>query len=141
MPSDYAAIRRANKAEYGNVGRWGRDILGNRYDSSAHFIFELLQNAEDALKRRNGWSGSREVRFELTPTCLRIVHYGNPFTLEDVKGVCGVGETTKDGLFTIDATRCLGCCGLAPVMMIDDDVYGKLDSVDVIPGILEKYRV
>jgi hypothetical protein len=96
MASDYAAIREANKAEYGNVGRWGRDVLVNRYDSSAHFVFELLQNAEDALKRRSGWNGSREVRFELTPTNLRIVHCGNPFTLEDVKGVCGVGETTKD---------------------------------------------
>jgi NADH:ubiquinone oxidoreductase subunit E len=52
----------------------------------------------------------------------------------------GVGETTPDGLFTIDATRCLGCCGLAPVMMIDDDVYGKLDNADVIPAILDKYR-
>lgn len=52
----------------------------------------------------------------------------------------GIGETTSDGLFTIEATRCLGCCGLAPVMMIDDDVYGKLDNLDVIPGILEKYR-
>jgi hypothetical protein len=96
MASDYAAIREANKAEYGNVGRWGCDVLVNRYDSSAHFVFELLQNAEDALKRRNGWSGSREVRFELTPTSLRITHCGNPFTLQDVKGVCGVGETTKD---------------------------------------------
>ena len=96
MPSDYAAIREANKAEYGNVGRWGRDVLVNRYDSSAHFVYELLQNAEDALKRRNRLGGSREVRFELTPTSLRIVHCGNPFTLEDVKGVCGVGETTKD---------------------------------------------
>lgn len=96
MASDYAAIREANKAEYGNVGRWGRDVLVNRYDSSAHFVFELLQNAEDALRRRNGWDGSREVRFELTPTTLRIAHCGNPFTLKDVKGVCGVGETTKD---------------------------------------------
>ncbi len=96
MASDYAAIREANKAEYGNVGRWGRDVLVNRYDSSAHFVFELLQNAEDALKRRNEWDGSRAVRFELTPTSLRVVHCGNPFTLEDVKGVCGVGETTKD---------------------------------------------
>jgi len=96
MASDYASIREANRAEYGNVGRWGRDVLVNRYDSSAHFVFELLQNAEDALKRRNGWSGSREIRFELTTTNLRIVHRGNPFTLEDVKGVCGVGETTKD---------------------------------------------
>lgn len=96
MRSDYAAIREANKAEYGNVGRWGRDVLVNRYDSSAHFVYELLQNAEDALKRRKGWNGSRQVRFELTPTSLRVVHCGNPFTVEDVKGVCGVGETTKD---------------------------------------------
>ena len=96
MASDYAAIREANEAEYGNVGRWGRDVLVNRYDSNAHFIFEVLQNAEDALKRRKGWKGSRGVRFELTPTSLRVVHYGNPFTLMDVKGVCGVGETTKD---------------------------------------------
>jgi NADH:ubiquinone oxidoreductase subunit E len=51
-----------------------------------------------------------------------------------------VGETTSDGLFTLDATRCLGCCGLAPVMMIDEDVYGKLDDIEVIPAILDKYR-
>jgi hypothetical protein len=95
MASDYAAIREANKAEYGNVGRWGRDLLVNRYDSSAHFVFELLQNAEDAMRRRNGWSGPRKVWFELFPTHLRVVHYGKPFTFEDVKGVCGVGETTK----------------------------------------------
>lgn len=51
-----------------------------------------------------------------------------------------IGATTEDGLFTVDATRCLGCCGLAPVMMIDDDVYGKLDDVERIPAILQKYR-
>lgn len=51
-----------------------------------------------------------------------------------------IGDTTPDGLFTLDATRCLGCCGLAPVMMIDEDVYAKLDDVNVIPAILEKYR-
>jgi len=38
-----------------------------------------------------------------------------------------VGETTTDGKFTLEVARCLGCCGLAPVMMIDDEVYGKLD--------------
>ena len=96
MAADYAAIREANRTEYGNVGRWGRAVLVDRYDTNAHFIFEILQNAEDALKRRDDWNGSREVLFELTPTSLRIVHCGNPFTLKDVKGVCGVGETTKD---------------------------------------------
>ena len=48
------------------------------------------------------------------------------------------GETTKDGKFTLEATRCLGCCGLAPVIMVDDDVYGRLTPADV-PDILSKY--
>ena len=50
-----------------------------------------------------------------------------------------VGKTTEDKLFTLEATRCLGCCGLAPVMVIDDDVYGKLDTSKVT-GILKKYQ-
>ena len=48
-------------------------------------------------------------------------------------------ETTEDGLFTIQDTRCLGCCGLAPVMTINEDVYGKLTPA-MIPDILAKYR-
>lgn len=48
------------------------------------------------------------------------------------------GETTEDGKFTLEATRCLGCCGLAPVIMINEDVYGKL-TPDDIPDILKKY--
>ena len=49
------------------------------------------------------------------------------------------GNTTADGLFTVQATRCLGACGLAPVMMINDEVYGRL-TPEQIPGILAKYR-
>lgn len=49
-----------------------------------------------------------------------------------------VGKTTKDGKFTLEATRCLGCCGLAPVMMIQDQVFGRL-TADEIPGILKKF--
>ena len=49
------------------------------------------------------------------------------------------GRTTKDGLFTLNATRCLGACGLAPVIMVHDDVYGRL-TPDQIPGIIAKYR-
>ncbi len=49
------------------------------------------------------------------------------------------GRTTADGLFSLNATRCLGACGLAPVMMIGEEVYGRL-TPDQVPGILEKYR-
>ena len=50
-----------------------------------------------------------------------------------------VGKTTADGLFTLNATRCLGACGLAPVMTIDEELYGRLVPDD-IPGILAKYK-
>jgi len=49
------------------------------------------------------------------------------------------GECTQDGLFSIEACRCIGACGLAPVMMINEDVYGNL-TPDMLDGILAKYR-
>jgi NADH:ubiquinone oxidoreductase subunit E len=51
----------------------------------------------------------------------------------------GAGETTEDGLFTLEATRCIGCCGLAPVMTIGEDVYGKIVPEDVV-DIIKKYQ-
>jgi NADH-quinone oxidoreductase subunit E len=51
----------------------------------------------------------------------------------------GVNTTTPDGLFSIEAVRCLGCCGLAPVAVVNGDVHGKLETKDVA-GIIEKYR-
>ncbi len=48
-------------------------------------------------------------------------------------------KTTADAKFTLNATRCLGACGLAPVMMVGEEVYGRLVPED-IPGIVAKYR-
>ncbi|MDR0498633.1 MAG: NADH-quinone oxidoreductase subunit NuoE [Holophagales bacterium] len=48
------------------------------------------------------------------------------------------GETTKDGLFSLEAARCLGTCGLAPVIMLDEQVYGPISPSDV-RTILDKY--
>ncbi len=50
-----------------------------------------------------------------------------------------VGETSEDGKYTLEATRCLGCCGLAPVMVINDKVYGRLEPGQ-ITGILKEYK-
>ncbi|KAB3533535.1 NADH-quinone oxidoreductase subunit NuoE family protein [Alkaliphilus serpentinus] len=49
-----------------------------------------------------------------------------------------VGKTSEDGKFTLEATRCIGACGLAPVITVNEDVYGRLELKD-IPGIIEKY--
>lgn len=50
-----------------------------------------------------------------------------------------VGKTTNDGKFTLEAARCLGACGLAPVLMVDDKVYGRLIPDDVV-RIIEEYK-
>jgi len=51
----------------------------------------------------------------------------------------GVGKTSPDGKFTLEATRCIGACGLAPVLTVNEDVYGRLVESDV-PDILKKYQ-
>ena len=65
---------------------------------------------------------------------------GAQLVLDEVKKQLGIesGETTADGKFSIQDTRCLGCCGLAPVMVINNDVYGRLEPAD-IADILAKY--
>ena len=59
-------------------------------------------------------------------------------TLEKELGI-GLNATTADGMFSIEAVRCLGCCGLAPVIVVNGNVHGRLTSKDV-PGIIEQYR-
>lgn len=51
----------------------------------------------------------------------------------------GVDQTTPDMKFSISETRCLGACGLAPVLVVNDDVYGRLSAKDV-KAVIEKYR-
>lgn len=75
--------------------------------------------------------------------CLGTACYvkgsGNVYTkLQEILGIAG-GECTADGKFSLDACRCVGACGLAPVMMINDDVYGRL-TPDELSGILAKYE-
>jgi hypothetical protein len=95
--TDYELIRKENVEEYGNaIGRIGPMLLANRYADRTHFIYELLQNAEDALSRRAEWQGTRAVTFELSDAQLRISHAGKPFDARDVRGICGIAESTKD---------------------------------------------
>ena len=75
--------------------------------------------------------------------CLGTACYvkGSGEILDKVKEILGidVGECTPDGRFSIDATRCIGACGLAPVLTVNDDVYGRL-TVDEIADIIAKYQ-
>jgi hypothetical protein len=97
--SNYEAICDENRRRYGtDIGRIGPMLLADRYDDRTHFIFELLQNAEDALGRRGTWNGQRKVTFTLEPGKLLLSHFGQPFDEADVRGVCGIAESTKGKL-------------------------------------------
>ena len=90
------------------------------------------------------------TQFSLSPKgrhrislCLGTACYvkGADKILEALEEKLGIkcGECTPDGLFSLDSCRCVGACGLAPVMMIDEDVHGKL-TIDQLDGILDSYR-
>ncbi len=86
VPCDYNKIREDNIREYGQ-GTRHLSFLGRLYTDKTHFIFELLQNAEDA--------GASRILFKLFDDRLEVTHDGRPFNELDVRGVCGVGEGTK----------------------------------------------
>ncbi len=97
MASNYEAICEENRESYGTKGaQKSGKLAAGLYDDRTHFIFELLQNAEDALGRRGEWHGSRKVVFTLCPTHLTLSHFGKPFDEADVRSVCDIAESTKN---------------------------------------------
>lgn len=89
------------------------------------------------------------AQFALSPkgrynisVCLGTACYvkGSQAILDKISERLGIGpgECSDDACFSIEACRCIGACGLAPVMTINDDVYGRL-TPDQIDGILDKY--
>lgn len=75
--------------------------------------------------------------------CMGTACYvkGSEAVLDKFKSVLGlnVGECTEDMKFSLDACRCIGSCGLAPAVMINDDVYGNV-TPDLVEEILKKYE-
>ena len=76
--------------------------------------------------------------------CMGTACYlkGGQQLVEEAESILGIKghEVTPDGLFSIDAVRCVGCCGLAPVLMVGDEVYGKL-AKEQVAEIIAKYQI
>ncbi len=90
------------------------------------------------------------AQFSLNPqgkyqigVCMGTACYvkGSNEVIERVKRELNIteGECTSDKEFSLVATRCIGCCGLAPVATVNADVYGKI-TADQVPGIIAKYK-
>jgi NADH:ubiquinone oxidoreductase subunit E len=90
------------------------------------------------------------AQFALSPkgkydisVCLGTACYvkGAQELLDELSAQLGIGaeECTPDGKYSLTACRCIGACGLAPVLTVNEDVYGKITAAD-IKGILAKYQ-
>ncbi len=90
------------------------------------------------------------AQFNLNPkgentvsVCLGTACYvkGSGLVFEEIEKQLGIsdGECTSDGKFSLDICRCVGACGLAPVMLVNEDGYGKV-TPDQVKGILDKYK-
>lgn len=82
--------------------------------------------------------GRNQISVCLGTACY-IKGSGRIYQLLQEKLGIGDGGCTEDGKFSLDSCRCLGCCGMAPVMMINDDVYGNLTGEE-LDAILAKYE-
>ena len=75
--------------------------------------------------------------------CMGTACYlkGGADLIQEIENLIGIGvnQTTDDGAFSMEAVRCVGCCGLAPVIMVNEEVYGKLGKGD-LAEIIAKHR-
>jgi len=100
MPSNYDEIRQENirrpGEEFDAIGRLISEML---YSDKSHFIYELIQNVEDALERRDrngsGTERNNEIAFYLYEDRLELSHYGIPFDEEDVRAISYIVAGTK----------------------------------------------
>ena len=123
-----------------------QDSYGYIPEKAIHYISELVNiPAADIYGVITFYS-----QFRLKPLGKHVVRIceGTACHVNGAKGILkalqnelgiGVGETTDDGLFSLQSVACLGCCSLAPVMMIDDETHGNLDA-DKIKKVFKQYR-
>lgn len=141
------------------IEKYGRDkrnlipLLHELQDKIGYLSPEVMEDVADALETTvsqvHGVAtfyslfytkphGKYIVRLCDSPPCHIEGSSGIRETISAVLGV-NPGETTGDGNFTFEVVSCMGLCGVAPAIMVNDDVYGNL-TAEMIPGILAKYK-
>lgn len=120
---------------YGHLPVEVQQMIADSMDISLEEVYGVVSfYAQFALNPKG--------RYKIS-VCLGTACYvkGSQKVLDRVSEKIGIqpGGITSDGMYSLDATRCIGACGLAPVMCVNDDVYGRLVPEDV-DKILEKYK-
>ena len=127
-------------------------VMQKAQDIYGYLPFEvqnmIAEGMEVSLEKVYGVS-TFYAQFALSPkgkynvsVCLGTACYvkGSQAVFDKISEILGIeaDECTADGKYSLTASRCVGACGLAPVMIVNEDVYGRM-TVDQVPGILAKY--
>ena len=134
QPGSLITILQQAQEIYGYLPLEVQKIISKELDISLEHIYGVVTfYAQFSLSPKGEYDIS---------VCLGTACYvkGSGPVMDKICEILGVkpGETSADGKFSVDATRCLGACGLAPVITINEDVYGKLQPKDVA-AVLAKY--
>ena len=111
-------------------------------DALAHLLQVPAAKVSGVATFYNFFRSERPGKFKIS-ICLGTACYvkGASRIADRFKQELGIdfGETSKDGMFTLEVARCLGTCGLAPVVTIGAEVYSQV-TPDQVPVMLDKYR-
>ena len=109
--------------------------------NSKEDLLKVYDNVKDVISLRTVEKDVSE-KYHIS-VCLGTACYvkGSGAIIDRIQQILGIQaeECTADGKFSLTACRCIGACGLAPVLTINDDVYGRI-APEEIDGILEKYK-
>ena len=133
-PGNLIMVLHKAQGEYGFIPRKIAIELGRMLDVPLAKIYGVITFYQFFKLKKPG-------KYQLS-VCMGTACYlkGGEDLIQELENLVGVGVncTTEDGMFSLEAVRCIGCCGLAPVLMVNGEVYGKLGKDD-LPAVIAKY--
>lgn len=127
-------LREVNET-YGYVSEAAVDQIAEYLNLTANQVFGVITFYSEL---RTSPAGEKTVKFCVGPACYLRGIERIERAFQEGLGV-GMGETTPDGRFTLEATHCNGTCAQAPLLYVDDTLYGQVRAEDA-PRILEEWR-
>ncbi len=134
-PGNLIMLLHKIQEEYGYIPRSAAETLARAIDLPLAKIYGVITFYHFFKTTK---PGKNRIAICLGTACYLKGSQGLLDEARDLLGIAGE-EVTDDGLFSIDAVRCLGCCGLAPVLMVGNDVHAKLSKEDLV-DIIAKYK-
>ncbi|XQP55926.1 MAG: NAD(P)H-dependent oxidoreductase subunit E [Mycoplasmoidaceae bacterium] len=123
------------QTEFGYVSREAMTEIAKEFNTTTSEIYSIATFYAQFTFNKKG-------KYVIN-VCLGTACYvkGSAQILEQFEKILGIklGETTPDGMFSLSSARCVGCCGLAPVIMVNDKVY-SIKSLDQCQDIINEYN-